>query len=129
METTTLETNKKVTIDVGDSIVIECTLPSEYVMDFEVFKLIGRYDNNDPVFKKAEGGGLTEPAESLEDRAVFMKGEIKWDGCSNYEFPESQDCMLHVCRNPAKDFAAIWDTLYKQAAIMLADKWNGGWNE
>lgn len=34
-----------------------------------------------------------DPAEAV----VFMDGSIKWDGCSNWDFPDVKNCLLHFC--------------------------------
>lgn len=30
-------------------------------------------------------------------RIHLLKGYIKWDGCSNWDFIECRTCMLHAC--------------------------------
>ena len=27
----------------------------------------------------------------------YLHGSVKWDGCSNWDFDELRDCMLHGC--------------------------------
>ena len=46
--------------------------------------------------------------------AVYLHGEVKWDGCSNWYFDECDRCMLHKCdRDTLKVFSELmlrcWD--------------------
>ena len=70
------------------------------------------------------GTASPEPSEDIEDRAVFMEGMIKWDGCCNFEFPESENCMIHNCGNPGELFLKIWNVLYREAELMMPDTWD-----
>lgn len=40
--------------------------------------------------------------EDPEEAVPFMKGQLKWDGCCDLEFPGLETCMLHFC-GPEKD--------------------------
>lgn len=33
----------------------------------------------------------------LNNIEVFCKGYVKWDGCSNWHFPDFEKCMFHAC--------------------------------
>lgn len=35
--------------------------------------------------------------DSVEAAPLFLHGEVKWDGCSNWHFDEQDRVMLHQC--------------------------------
>lgn len=35
--------------------------------------------------------------DDVKDAQIFLHGEVKWDGCSNWFFDEQTDCMIHRC--------------------------------
>lgn len=107
---------------------IEVT-PGDYSADFRVWKEIawdiGRLDKAtdkmvaDPYARLYE---LAEhrPAETnTEDRnlaEVFLRGFIKWDGCSNWNFDCQESCMIHFCgRGDAAGVGKLFDRLYDLA--------------
>jgi hypothetical protein len=59
--------------------------------------------------KGAMGSGDT--TNDVTAAEVFLHGEVKWDGCSNWHFDEQERVMLHGCSR---------DDLTKIGAIMAA---------
>jgi hypothetical protein len=35
--------------------------------------------------------------DNIEDAEMYLHGEVKWDGCSNWYFDEQDRVMLHGC--------------------------------
>lgn len=57
--------------------------------------------------------------DEKSDDELFLDGHVKWDGCSNFHFPDS---CYHFCR--VKDAAAVGvllQRLYEHAAAVLED--------
>lgn len=62
----------------------------------------------------SDGTDDTDKAERL------YVGYIKWDGCSDYDSPDSEG-LQHACGNPGRKIKAIWDTLYSKAAELMPE--------
>ncbi len=96
----------------------------EHIAHFEVVKVNGVITSPTPgvLMYAMENNDSTE---DLNRAAVFLHGEIKWDGCSNWYFDEQDEVMLHFCGRHR--VTAIWrlmDRMYDIAAekIALFDK-------
>lgn len=51
----------------------------------------------------------------MEDNEIFIRGSIKWDGCSNINFGDA-DGYLHLCGNKYfKDMKNVLDAVWKKA--------------
>lgn len=89
-------------------------LVNEYVASFEVFEINGvgcAQIANDGVstpygtkgcppgisLDKRNAVDSQEQANDLDDAEVYVAGDIKWDGCSNINFPSTETCMTHLC--------------------------------
>ena len=60
----------------------------------------------------------------IEQARVFLEGDLKWDGCCNFQFPEQNECMLHTCGR--HDMAGIGELLlfiYDLGKVELAAHW------
>lgn len=43
-----------------------------------------------------------------EHEKPLIAGYVKWDGCSNWNFPSTNDCMFHGCeRSDLTDFGEL----------------------
>ena len=87
----------------GDYIefLIDCDPDKDYRLSFEVFKVISWDSEYNPI-----------------DKEIFIRGSIKWDGCSDLFFGE-EDCYLHSCgyggiQDIKKVLDAIWDKAEKE---------------
>lgn len=79
----------------------------DYVVSYEVFEIAGWQDGDKPLFG-------SEFVDKLEDAQVFLHGDVKWDGCSNWYFDEQDRGMLHGCSKEnllsiGGVMAACWD--------------------
>lgn len=84
-------------------------------VNWEARKVIG-YDDKKPIFEDSNGVNVEEAAKSV----VFLKGSTKWDGCSNFEFPEQEECMHHTCsRHSMEVFGLLLGRLYDESAFIM----------
>jgi hypothetical protein len=75
------------------------------------------------LWHKAGSPTRPDPVESLAEAELYLSGEVKWDGCSNWRFDEQDRVQLHFCGR--KQMAAIGELLarlHDLAAIL------GGFN-
>ena len=102
----------------GMLLVIE---PDDYVCEFVVYECIGT-DDSGPVLGHHNGRFL-EPCESIEQAKRYMHGDVKWDGCINWDLDPS-DCMQHNCGlADAVAIADIFRAIYDEAS-RLCENWN-----
>jgi hypothetical protein len=66
--------------------------------------------------------------EDFDEADAFLSGDIKWDGCSNWDFHTDEwdfhtdECMAHFCgRSNAERVGRLLGALYDLAAEMMPD--------
>jgi len=112
-------------VDKGHFFAYRMKKNSDYAVMFEVYEVLSCDISGPGYFKEFEmtpreylpcmdGTDDTEKAHRL------YVGRIKWDGCSDYETPDSNN-SYHACGNPAPKIEAIWDTLYAKAAELMPE--------
>jgi hypothetical protein len=108
-------------LNVGESVkyVLYDYAINEVVHGFVVIKAFG--DNGSLVFQYMDDGRV-EYAEDMKKADVYLYGSVKWDGCSNWMYPECENrWMLHFCSvEEAKLVAQVMDAAYKIAAIHVS---------
>ena len=50
-----------------------------------------------------------EFTEDIKEADTYISGEVKWDGCSNWDFDVAKDIMLHGCSK--KDLTRIGEVM------------------
>lgn len=87
--------------------LIEVRPDIEYHMDFEVYEAAGWRENGDVV-----------------DKELYLKGTIKWDGCSHIWFGSAGDGYIHLCGGGYwEKHNRLMSALYEMAAERI-EKWN-----
>lgn len=76
----------KMEVENGHCYVVEYTLYEIKYIDLENIYLNSKNDPNDFF-------GVTD----ITKAEVFAHGEVKWDGCSNWEFDIDNKVMMHAC--------------------------------
>jgi len=92
--------------------------------DVRVYEITSREDGT-PGFDRRGARSLPDPVHDITDAEVYLKGYIKWDGCSELD----QGCP-HWC-GPIyyKKHIALLEWLYKRAQeLMEAGNWSP-WDE
>lgn len=88
------------------------------VLSFEVVEIYGEEVAPKPqlLFSYWKGGtldGTPDPAQA----ATFLRGSIKWDGCSNLRFDGQDETMLHFCgADHAAGVGRLLQRMYEIAA-------------
>ena len=100
---------------------VRVRLLSEYVMGYEVRPLIMIDDGDGPPYKfqAREKDGVPENySKNLEEGDVYVRGEIKWDGCSHNYFQVSDEHAgyIHACsRKEMVRFGELFNRLFDLA--------------
>jgi len=99
-------------------------LINEAVMGFKTYKIIsettetptepGIYKNTiKRVYERDNADHGMDVVTDLEEAQIFLSGNIRFDGCSNMQFNEQENCMLHFCgRKMATDVRVLMGELY-----------------
>lgn len=99
------------------------------VMEFKLYTQL--YTDSADGMRYYERPGVTTPCENpvREDgmhnsALVRAEGSVKWDGCSNIKFPETDEVMLHFCSKEAvEQFGQALARLYDLAKNMIGERW------
>jgi len=111
-------------------------LINECVVGFEVFKINGIHCETQehgawvPSGTKGCPPGISlekrdevacgVAADDLDDADVYVSGHIKWDGCSDIEFPSTKTCMMHLCGRKAwVDLTVLFYRLFDTLAMKI----------
>jgi hypothetical protein len=65
-----------------------------YNAKFEVISIVGTADGYKVLYEKCEDGAYI-PTEDPDEAEVLLRGNLKWDGCSEMHIPEGS--VFHVC--------------------------------
>ena len=84
-------------------------------VDFKVYAHDGVCcDSGMPFFHAKDSPSYPDPVETTAEADVFASGDVKFDGCSNWNIDENARAMLHGCSrddllNIGKVLAECWD--------------------
>lgn len=93
--------------ELGFTIV---AVPGNYSVSFRIYKIAGwMLDDERPYWVCGHSD-----TSYLESADVYLHGNVKWDGCSNWSFDAQEHGMLHCCeRDELKRFSDVmllcWD--------------------
>lgn len=107
--------------DLGYAVRVKAT--SEHIADVRVLKLIGKDTGGTWLYQDAEADCSPTPVEDIDKAEWFLRGSVKWDGCSNLEFNDT-DVMLHFCgKKDAMNVGVLLGRVYDLAhrVIVAAD--------
>jgi hypothetical protein len=96
--------------------------PKEHRVDYTIYDMAAV----EPVLWPRAGGidGF-DNTNSLEDAEVYLHGEVKWDGCSNWHFDEQDRVMLHGCsKSNVQRFGDVMALCWEWTAELCPD-WAG----
>lgn len=90
-------------------------------LDFVVVECCGDQTGLDPgPLYVRNVDGSNEMTRDPADADVFLEGDIKWDGCSNWDFPGVADCMLHFCDlKQASGIGRLMQRMYEIASMRI----------
>lgn len=72
--------------------------PASHYVEYLVYRHDAHDENEVPMFHRKGSTMSPDPVATLEEADVYMKMDVKWDGCVNWIFPEMQTNMYaHAC--------------------------------
>jgi hypothetical protein len=94
--------------------------PQEHRVLFHVYEVIGWLDDEKGTKEYQRKDASTSPdfGESIDEAEIFLKGQIKWDGCSDLYLGDSG--YFHFCgKQDALRLGALINYLYDKCAEYL----------
>lgn len=71
--------------------------PHQYRVEYAVYDIEGWGDADKPLWHRAGSDTWPDIVETIEESELYLHGEVKWDGCSNWHFDAQESVMLHGC--------------------------------
>jgi len=71
--------------------------PEDYKVNYTIYDNEGIDLNGNVLFHRKNASCHPDIVENIEDAEIFIHGEVKWDGCSNWHFDEQDRVMIHGC--------------------------------
>lgn len=103
--------------DLGYSVVAE---PHGHHVSFNVHEIVGVEENGTVLWQRAGSAFNREYATSIDEAQIFLHGDVKWDGCSNWHFDEQDRVMLHGCsREDLTNMGAVMGQCWDWAKELL----------
>jgi hypothetical protein len=107
--------------DLDFTVVAE--LATDFRCEFTVYSIMGTDSDGVLLWTQDDEHGAPQPVDSLEEADVYLRGEIKWDGCSNWYFDEQDRVMIQFCsKGAAKDIGTLFERMYDIAKEVIP-KW------
>lgn len=94
---------------------------------FTVYDIEGLEDGDEkkPLFHKEGSPSHPDPVRTIEEADIYLHGEVKWDGCSNWHFDQQDRVMLHGCsREDVQRYGDIMGACWDWASELLPN-WIG----
>ena len=66
--------------------------PHSHWVEFEIYEIQGRAEDESRLY-----AGADLKNAPLDEAVPTIKGYVKWDGCSNWQFPLGDSCCFHGC--------------------------------
>ena len=88
----------------------------DYYVEFIVYEVCRggtTLDKEDDVFLFPSHGSfaLNDTVTNFKEAQPYLHGDVKWDGCSNWDIDELNRCMIHGCSR--EDLLAIGEVMAK----------------
>lgn len=102
--------------NMGYTVVAE---PEEYHVDYTVY--ISYVDDDLVSYQDKNASSSPRYVDSIEDGKTFVKGYVKWDGCSNWWFT---DIYFHGCsEEDLLNIGNIMAECWKMTKTLIPDTW------
>ena len=96
-------------------------MPGEHEVRYAIYDIVGQKvdDSFIPVWLADDD----RQTDKMDDAQVFLSGNVRWDGCSNWYFNAQNECMIHACNRKEVErigevMALCWDWTAE-----LCEKW------
>ena len=109
--------------DACDGYLVVLTLSTDILVEVVVYEVVGRSVPENEVLLPRKGAIASgDHASGIDDAEVYLRGDIKWDGCSNWSF-DNGGTMLHFCGpENAVLIGEVFRRVYNIAKEMLDTK-------
>ncbi len=92
---------------------------------FFAYQILATDENGNRLYNKKGSDWSPNFVDNLEDADKFLRGHVKWDGCSNWEIEPDQIAMLHFCdKEQAQNVGVLFGRIYDLAAKFIP-RWDG----
>ena len=86
-----------------------------YKATFVVLLIAGVEESGNILWQLAGSTTSPDPVEDIEKAEWYARGDVKWDGCVNYEV-QQDGVMLHECGlNGFEKHYRLWQAIYEMA--------------
>jgi hypothetical protein len=92
----------------------------EHWTDLKVYEITSRTIDGMPSFDRAGATSWPDPVDSIDDAEIYLKGYIKWDGCSELD----QGCPHWCGPRDYKKHIALLEHLYRRSQELMT---SGNW--
>lgn len=93
---------------------IKMTMAHQYRADFVIYEIAGIQLDGIPIYVLK--GTERDMTNEIDDAKVFMHGDIKYDGCTNWYFDSQDECMIHFCsREQLKNLGSLLTACFDMA--------------
>ncbi|WP_174936596.1 hypothetical protein [Burkholderia lata] len=103
----------------------------EHRVEFKIYDIAGWIEGprkgfyDCPIWRRADACSSDDTVEAIEESEVYLHGQVKFDGCSNWHFDEQDRVMLHgCCKADVHRFGDIMGACWDWAAELLPN-WIG----
>ena len=96
-------------------------------VEFNVYDIVGYVEGAvKGVFDVPRFADGYDAIEDITAANRFLRGRVKWDGCSDWNFDEQDRCMLHACdRNGLQRMGEVMARCWDWTAELLPN-FDGG---
>lgn len=89
------------------------------------YEITARNENGFPLFDKVSAWALPDPVENIEDAEIYLRGYIKWDGCSELDQGQPHWCGVTGFIKHTK----LLKYIHKRAFELMDHEPDGEWEE
>lgn len=105
---------------------------SSAFVDFKVYEIIGHSKDllgnyTIPFYEGIDGCGLDDKStKDLEKANTFIRGSVKWDGCSHFYFGDKESGYIHLCGDDdIKKISSLIKKIYITCGKMMEETLEG----
>lgn len=98
----------------------------DYRVEYVVYEIVARdVGTGNRCHPMPDGNSSGNTTTQLSEARVFLHGQVKWDGCSNWHFDEQDHLMLHGCgKEDLTRIGAVLGAMWDWTAE-LCPNWDG----
>ena len=118
---------KSITKHLPDINMSFLAVPSEATVKFTIYEIDSYISNGMiPLFHRKNSTCYPDPIDDMRKADVYMEGCVKFDGCSNWNFPELKHAWLHCCsREELNKVSAVMQACWDTAKELLGESFYG----